>query len=66
MRILFCNIAWMEYYRGIIPGEVIPNSGGSFVKKNQDAHEKYNFEPVYIKPKDHDLRDVKLQKMLLT
>ena len=22
MRILFCNIAWMDYYKGIVPGEI--------------------------------------------
>ena len=31
MRILFCNIAWMLYYKGIGPGEVEPSSGGEYV-----------------------------------
>lgn len=46
MRILFCNIAWMKFYKGIYDGD-IPVNGGSFVKKNQDAYEKYNFCPIF-------------------
>ncbi|MFU0826224.1 MAG: Nmad3 domain-containing protein [Lachnoclostridium sp.] len=48
MRILFCNIAWMEYYKGIIPGTDRPRGGGSYVKKTGDAVEKYNFKPIYL------------------
>ena len=29
MRILFCNIAWMNYYKGIIWGKDEPQNGGS-------------------------------------
>lgn len=52
MRILFCNIAWMKEYRGIVPGEDVPMNGGSYVNNNNDAHEKYNFYPVYIDDTD--------------
>ena len=48
MRILFCNIAWMDYYQGIIPGKDEPRNGGDYVLKNNDAHEKYNFQSVYL------------------
>lgn len=48
MRILFCNIAWMEYYKGIVPRKDEPKGGGSYVNINNDAHEKYNFDPVYL------------------
>lgn len=34
MRILFCNIAWMNYYKGIIQGKDEPQNGGSYVKEN--------------------------------
>lgn len=44
MRILFCNIAWMNYYKGIVWGKDEPQNGGSYVKETLDAHEKYNFE----------------------
>ena len=44
MRILFCNIAWMNYYKGIIQGKDEPQNGGSYVKENLDAHEKYNLQ----------------------
>ena len=48
MRILFCNIAWMDYYQGIIPGKDEPRNGGAYVLENNDAHEKYNFQSVYL------------------
>ena len=48
MRILFCNIAWMNYYKGIIQGKDEPQNGGSYVKENLDAHEKYNFDAVSL------------------
>lgn len=48
MDILFCNIAWMKYYKGIYPNRDEPMNGGSYVKEKKDAHEKYNFLPCYI------------------
>lgn len=45
MRILFCNIAWMNYYKGNEDGTDEPIGGGDYVVKNKDAHEKYNFTP---------------------
>ena len=48
MRILFCNIAWMDYYKGIVPGKDEPKGGGSYVKETLDAHEKYNFDAVSL------------------
>lgn len=48
MRILFCNIAWMDYYKGNRDGKDIPRGGGSYVLENEDAHEKYNFESVAL------------------
>jgi hypothetical protein len=48
MRILFCNIAQMKYYKGIIPGKDEPQYGGDFVLQTGDAHEKYNFEAVTL------------------
>lgn len=43
MRILFCNIAWMKYYKGFIPGTDTPLGGGSYVEQTGDTHEKNNF-----------------------
>ena len=48
MRILFCNIAWMDYYKGIILGKDEPKNGGSYVAKYNDAGEQYNFQPVSL------------------
>ncbi|WP_238860155.1 hypothetical protein [Clostridium sp. YIM B02569] len=45
MKILFCNIAWMDYYKGVTKKDR-PKNGGSWVKDNDDAHEAYNFETM--------------------
>ncbi len=42
MKILFCNITYMNQYVGNIE-EDIPQGGGAWVKKHKDAHEKWNF-----------------------
>lgn len=42
MKILFCNITYMNHYIGNIEKDK-PKGGGSWVKKHQDAHEKWNF-----------------------
>jgi len=47
MRIIFCNIAWLDYYKGIYEGVDVP-MGGEHGKHSGDAHEKYNFEAVEI------------------
>ncbi len=41
-HILFCNIAYMKYYDGII-AEDIPQNGGRYVNETNDALEKDNF-----------------------
>lgn len=56
MRVLFCNIAWMNYYKGNLDGNDQPKNGGSYVLENGDAHEKYNFAPVYLSGNE-DLND---------
>jgi hypothetical protein len=48
MRLLFCNITWLDYYKGIYEGVDMPVGGGDYVKKTGDAHEKFNFEAVDI------------------
>lgn len=52
MRIIFFNIAWMKEYRGNETGDDTPVFGGSYVDKTGNAHEKYNFLPVYIDDSD--------------
>ena len=41
-RILFCNIAYMQFYDNTILDN--PINGGSFVQEKKDAYEKYNFQ----------------------
>ena len=48
MRILFCNITWMNYYQGIFPGKDEPKNGGSYVDEYSDAHEAFNFQSVHL------------------
>ena len=48
MKILFCNIAWMDYYKGVIAGKDVPRNGGAYVAIHNDAHEAYNFDAVKL------------------
>ena len=41
-KILFCNIAYMQYYDNRIQDK--PINGGAYVSENNDALEKYNFQ----------------------
>ena len=43
MKIIFCNITYLRYYDGRTAGELTPVTGGSWVKENSDAHERWNF-----------------------
>lgn len=45
MKILFCNIAWMKYYKGVQDYD-IPVNGGSHIKEHKDGGEVFNFDPV--------------------
>ena len=49
-RILFCNIAWMEKYKGTYKDK--PYNGGSYVNITNDAHEAYNFDPITFNDED--------------
>jgi len=46
MKILFCNIARMKYYKGIVSGVDEPQYGGEYVARTGDAYEKTNFLPM--------------------
>ncbi len=53
MRIVFCNIAWMKYYRGILGNGVDePVAGGTYVRRTKDAMEQYNFCGTNLKKGD--------------
>lgn len=43
-KIIFCNIAYMKYYRGVTD-EDKPSNGGRWVEENGTAYECYNFMP---------------------
>ena len=58
MRILFCNIAWMNYYKGIIQGKDEPIGGGSYVVENNDANEACNFWPIHTIWNDGQEQDI--------
>lgn len=48
MRILFCNIAWMKFYRGKIAGIDVPISSAEYVRLYGEGHEEYNFDIVRL------------------
>ena len=45
MRILFCKISSMKYYKGACALDV-PMYGGKFVEENGYGHEEFNFRPI--------------------
>lgn len=46
MRVIFCNIAWMKYYRGKIDRFDEPISSAEYVRLYGEGHEQYNFDIV--------------------
>ncbi len=52
MKILFCKISAMKYYKGASYKDV-PYNGGSYVNKNGFGHEQYNFAPVEFDSGDY-------------
>lgn len=48
MKIIFCNITYMKYYKGVIEGIDEPENGGEYVKIHKDAHEAFNFEGIEL------------------
>lgn len=61
MRILFCNIGWMERYNGRSPTDEIIG-GGAYVKEEGRGHEMCNFSPVgnilygYVQPHGNQIK----------
>ena len=47
MRVLFCKVSNMKYYKGACNDD-IPKFGGSFVEENGYGHEEFNFLPIYL------------------
>lgn len=47
MRILFCKVSCMKYYKGHCSADT-PFNGGKYVDENGFGHEEYNFYPVSI------------------
>ena len=45
MRILFCKISSMKYYKGACE-EDHPQFGGKFVEEHGYGHEEFNFNPL--------------------
>lgn len=41
-KVIFCNIAWMKYYKGELEDDK-PINGGEYVKKYGEAVETTNF-----------------------
>ena len=56
MRLLFCNIAYMNYYKGR-PEMDPPIGGGSWVAEHGFGGEMYNFKPEMITPEGAEGQD---------
>ena len=48
MKVLFCKISSMKYYKGVIEGIDEAYNGGSYVAEHGRGHEEYNFDPVTL------------------
>ncbi|MHC1694004.1 MAG: hypothetical protein AB9835_01745 [Eubacteriales bacterium] len=59
MKILFCKIASMKYYKGVCDDDPAFN-GGEFVKENGFGHEEFNFNPIEFT--ENDEREINGQK----
>lgn len=59
MRLLFCNVAWMKFYKGRTPGVDVPDMGGAYVAETGCAHEDFNFFPTPMVFEDHFMTDGK-------
>ena len=44
MRMLFCKVSCMKYYKGHCDADV-PLNGGQYVKEHGYGHEEFNFWP---------------------
>ena len=51
MKILFCKISSMKYYKGHCI-EDMPRFGGEYVDENGFGHEEYNFMPIPMEDED--------------
>ena len=45
MKVLFCKISYMKYYKGACSIDQ-PYNGGAFVEENGYGHEEFNFRPI--------------------
>ena len=45
MKILFCKLSYMKYYKGVCDADQAYN-GGEFVREHGRGHEEYNFLPA--------------------
>ena len=48
MKVLFCKISAMKYYKGVVPGRDEAYNGGSYVLEHGEGHEQYNFDAVKL------------------
>ncbi len=52
MKILFCNIAFMKYYRGVMPGVDEPTNLCVRTKDMSQVQEQYNFSSCFLEDKE--------------
>ena len=54
MKILFCKVSGMKYYKGACEQDV-PYNGGKFVKENGFGHEEFNFLPIKLEDSETEM-----------
>lgn len=54
MRILFCKVSCMKFYKGHCDAD-IPLNGGQFVKEHGYGHEEFNFYPRFLEGKSDEV-----------
>ncbi|WP_435694247.1 DUF3883 domain-containing protein [Uruburuella suis] len=72
MKVLFCNIGWMEKYQGDSDSDRI-KGGGAYVTKNETGFEIYNFKNIngmvygYVQPpgsgEDYFNAEIKIERL---
>ena len=54
MKVLFCKVSGMKYYKGACEQD-IPYNGGKFVEENGFGHEEFNFLPIDLEGAENEM-----------
>lgn len=54
MKVLFCKVSGMKYYKGACEQDK-PYNGGKFVEENGFGHEEFNFLPIELEDAEQEM-----------